>query len=200
ETGLVLDRAVPESAYASGPSSIAATGFGLSALAIADRRGYLAHDQARARVLRTLCFLYEGAEQEHGFFYHFLQSSTGKRIWKSEASSVDTGWLLCGVLHSKGYWDDPEIQRLASLLLDRADWRWMLNGGRLLSHGWVPETGFLPYRWDAYSELLAMYLLALSSENHSIPAASWSAVKRPMRDFQGIFYIDAAAPLFVHQY
>jgi hypothetical protein len=76
----------------------------------------------------------------------------------------------------------------------------MLNGGDLLSHGWVPESGFLPYRWDAYSELLAMYLLALSSEKHAIPAASWNAFKRPMRDFQGIFYIDAAAPLFVHQY
>lgn len=200
DTGLVLDRAVPESPYAPGASSIAATGFGLSALAIADRRGYLDHAAARARVRRTLQFFYEGAEHEHGFFYHFLKSSTGKRMWKSEISSVDTTWLLCGVLHSKAYWNDPEISRLSSLLLDRADWRWMLNGGKLLSHGWVPESGFLPYRWDAYSELLAMYLLALSSENHAIPAESWHAFKRPMRDFQGIFYIDAAAPLFVHQY
>jgi hypothetical protein len=199
-TGLVRDRAVPGQPYAPGAASIAATGFGLSALAVADQRGYLDHATARARVRRTLEFLWESAEQEHGFFYHFLDSATGKRIWKSEASSVDTAWLLCGVLHSKGYWDEPEIGNLASDLLDRADWRWMLNGGKLLSHGWVPESGFLPYRWDEYCELLAMYLLALSSENHSIPAASWHAFKRPMRDFQGIFYIDAAAPLFVHQY
>ncbi|HLK50779.1 MAG TPA: glucoamylase family protein [Bryobacteraceae bacterium] len=199
-TGMVRDRAVPGQPYAPGASSIAATGFGLSALAVADRRGYLDHEMARARVRRTLEFLCEGAEHEHGFYYHFLDSSTGKRIWKSEASSVDTAWLLCGVLHSKAYWQDQRIEKLASMLLDQADWRWMLNGGELLSHGWVPESGFLPYRWDAYCELLAMYLLALSSPRHAIPASCWSAFKRPMRDFQGIFFIDSNAPLFVHQY
>ena len=46
-------------------------------------------------------------------------------------------------------------------LLNRADWEWMLNGSQTLCHGWTPEAGFLPYRWDAYSEVLAMYLLAI---------------------------------------
>jgi hypothetical protein len=45
-----------------------------------------------------------------------------------------------------------------------------------------------------------MYLLALASEKHPIPPSSWDAWKRPMRDFGGIFYIDASTPLFVHQY
>ncbi|MBV8732037.1 MAG: hypothetical protein JO336_19695 [Acidobacteriia bacterium] len=200
-TGLILDRAVVDLRYAPGPSSIAATGFGLSALAIADTRHYLDRDVLRARTRRLLGFLNKGAEQEHGFFYHFLDSATGKRIWKSEVSSVDTCWLLCGVLHAKAYWDDEEIRSLATALLDRADWQWMLNGSNLtLSHGWVPERGFLPYRWDAYCELLAMYLLAMSSETHPIPAACWSGWKRPMTEFQGIFFIDANTPLFVHQY
>jgi len=130
----------------------------------------------------------------------YLDSATGQRIWKSEVSSVDTAWLLCGALHAKAYWDDEEIRRMASGLLNRADWQWMLNGGQLLSHGWVPESGFLQYRWDAYSELLAMYLLALSSETHPIPPACWNSWQRPMSDYEGIFFIDAGAPLFVHQY
>jgi len=130
-----------------------------------------------------------------------VDSASGKRVWKSEASSIDTGWLLCGVLHCRAAWDDDaEIQKLANELLNRADWEWMLNGSETLCHGWTPEKGFLPYRWDAYSELLAMYLLALSSETHPIPAASWNAWKRPMRDFGGIFFIDDSTPLFVHQY
>jgi hypothetical protein len=199
-TGLVLDRAVVDLPYRAGASSIAATGFGLSALAIADSRHYLDRELVRARTVSTLEFLNNGAEQEHGFFYHFLDSATGKRIWKSEASSVDTGWLLCGVLHAKAYWEDEQIRALAASLLRRADWQWMLNGSHALSHGWVPERGFLPYRWDAYSELMAMYLLAMSSETHPIPAACWQGWKRPMTEFQGIFFIDASAPLFVHQY
>jgi hypothetical protein len=199
-TGLVLDRAVVDLAYSPGACSIAATGFGLSALCIADRRGYLDRGLVKARVGRTLEFLCNRAEHEHGFFYHFLDSEKGTRIWKSEASSVDSAWLLCGALHTKAYWDDPEIRRMASQLLNRTDWQWMLNGGQMLSHGWVPESGFLPYRWDAYSELLAMYLLALSSETHAIPAECWNSWRRPMSDYEGIFFIDAGAPLFVHQY
>ena len=201
-SGMVLDRASVQMPYTAGVSSIAATGFGLTALAIADRYGYVEHDLLAARVHRTLEFLVNTAEHEHGFFYHFMDSASGKRIWKCEASSVDTAWLLCGVLHARAYWNDSEIRRLATELIDRADWNWMLNGAdrRTLAHGWVPEYGFLPYRWDAYSELLAMYLLAIASETYPIPAECWNAWKRPMREFEGIFFIDATTPLFVHQY
>ncbi len=200
ETGLVRDRATPAETYAPSVASIAATGFGLSALAIADSRQYLPRSSTLPRVRTTLRFLCERAWQVRGFYYHFVQSSTGERLWKSEASSVDTGWLLCGVLHSYAYWNDPEIRTLATEILNRTDWEWMLNGSRTLSHGWTPEGGFLRYRWNAYSELLAMYLLAIASEKHPIPASSWDAFARPMREFAGIFFIDAGAPLFVHQY
>jgi hypothetical protein len=139
-------------------------------------------------------------EHERGFFYHFLDSSTGKRVWKSEASSIDTTWLLCGALHCRAHWDDDQIRRLTTELLNRADWRWMLNASQTLSHGWTPEEGFLPYRWDRYSELLAMYLLAIGSESNAIPPSSWDAWARPMRSYNGIFVIDDSTPLFVHQY
>ena len=76
---------------------------------------------AEARVRITLKFFCEKAEQERGFYYHFMDSDTGKRIWKSEASSVDTAWLLCGVLHTRAFWENPEIQKLATEMLDRAD-------------------------------------------------------------------------------
>jgi hypothetical protein len=199
-TGLVLDRSPVDLPYTGGVSSIAATGFGLSALAIADTRRYVERPLVHERVRRTLRFLCDHAAQKRGFFYHFLDAGSGKRVWKSEASSIDTAWLLCGALHSKAYWEDDEIRKYATELLDRADWEWMLNGSATLSHGWTPENGFLPYRWDRYCELLAMYLLAMSSRTHPIPASSWNAWKRPMSDFEGIFFIDADTPLFVHQY
>ena len=199
-TGLVRDRATADEPYAPSAASIAATGFGLSALAIGASRRFLDRGLAEARVRTTLQFLCDRAPQEHGFFYHFMDSDTGKRIWRSEASSVDTAWLLCGVLHSFTFWENPDIRKYAKELLNRAEWDWMLNGGGTLSHGWTPEDRFLPYRWDAYSEVLAMYLLAIGSQSHAIPASSWRAFTRPMRDYQGIFFIDAGAPLFVHQY
>jgi len=199
-TGLVRDRAAEDEPYAPSVASIAATGFGLSALAVGAQRGFLDRNAAQYRVRMTLQFLCDRAEQEHGFFYHFMDSDTGKRIWKSEASSVDTAWLLCGALHSSAFWEDPAIRKFATELLDRADWEWMLNGNHALCHGWTPEGGFLHHQWDAYSELLAMYLLAVASRSHPIPPSSWDAFARPMREYQGIFFIDAGAPLFVHQY
>jgi hypothetical protein len=199
-TGLVRDRAAADEPYAPSAASIAATGFGLSALAIADSRQYIERARTLPRVQATLRFLCERGAQERGFFYHFVDSDTGKRIWNSEASSVDTCWLLCGVLHASAYFDDPEVRKLSAELLSRTDWEWMLNGSRTLCHGWTPENGFLGYRWDSYSEVLAMYLLAIASETHPIPASCWSAFARPMHEFEGIFFIDAGAPLFVHQY
>src|SRR5262249_23623033 len=149
-TGLVLDRAQPDTGYRPGIASIAATGFGLSALCIADAHGYLNRAAVRERVRTTLQHLNDHAAQERGFFYHFLDSATGERAWRSEASSIDTTWLLCGALHCRAHWSDPDIRRLAGHLLDRADWRWMLNGDNTLSHGWTPESGFIKYRWDTY--------------------------------------------------
>ena len=77
DTGLVLDRAALHQSYIPGVASIAATGFGLSALCIADQRHYLKTDVARARVRSTLRFLNSKAPREHGFLYHFLDSASG---------------------------------------------------------------------------------------------------------------------------
>ena len=76
----------------------------------------------------------------------------------------------------------------------------MLNKGDTLCHGWMPETGFLPYRWDCYAELLAMYLLAIGSRTMPIPASTWDSWRRPMRTYGKLTFIDAATPLFTHQY
>ena len=70
----------------------------------------------------------------------------------------------------------------------------------VLSHGWKPESGFLPGRWDHYCELMILYLLGIGSPTHAIPAASWRAWSRPIMTFEGFAYVSGADPLFVHQY
>jgi hypothetical protein len=76
----------------------------------------------------------------------------------------------------------------------------MLDGGETFSHGWRPEKGFIKHRWDQYSELMMIYLLALGSPTHPVPATTWEAWHRPWFEYEGIRYINPAAPLFVHQY
>jgi hypothetical protein len=125
--------------------------------------------------------------------------NTGQRAWNSELSSIDTTILLCGVLTCRQHFQDAQIQNLATQIYQRVNWPWMLNGGATLSMGWTPENGFIATRWD-YSELMMIYLLAISSPTNPIPASSWQAIQRPVLTYQGRLITSLGAPLFIHQY
>jgi len=200
QTGLVRDRFTAHGKDRGGVASIAATGFGLTALCIAEMRGYLSHAQARDRVLATLRSLWRKAPHHRGFFYHFADMNTLGRRWDSEASSVDTAILLCGVLTCSRFYHHEEITDLAYAIFNRVDWSWLSEDTTLLPHGWRPDVGFLPYRWDGYSELMMMYLLGLGSTAHPLPPEAWNAWKRTVFEYDGERYIGSFAPLFVHQY
>jgi hypothetical protein len=202
--GQVLDRAANKTSTgeldSSFVSSIAATGFGLTALCISDRRGYYPTDRLKKQVITTLDFHLNKMPNEHGFFSHFNDVKTGKPLINSEVSSIDTAILLCGVLTARAYFDDPKITDLATQLYNRVDWPWMLNGGKTFSMGWRPETGFISTRWDHYSELMMLYLLAIGSPAHPVSPDSWSAFTRPPMTFGPYSYISGRDPLFVHQF
>ncbi len=203
KTGQVLDRARNDLAEARDPrkvSSIAATGFGLTALCIADQRGYLPRQQITERVLTTLDWHLNQLPEVHGFFYHFNHVETGERIWKCELSSIDTSLLLCGVLTARAYFSDARIQSLARQIYERVDWPWMLNQGSAFSMGWHPETGFLTSRWTRYCELMMMYLLAIGSPSHPVPAELWNSFSRPVVQYEGYEYISGQDPIFTHQF
>lgn len=199
-SGLVKDRSRADGPDTREIASLAATGFGLTALCIGDARGLQPSKQITERVLTTLRQFWLKQYQQHGFFYHFINVHTGYREWQSEISSIDTTLLLCGVMTARQHFADAEIQDLAGKILDRVDWNWMLNGETTLSHGWKPEEGFLKYRWNDFSEGMMIYLLGLGSNTHPLPAESWSSFKRPIFDFEGARYIGSDAPLFVHQF
>ncbi len=202
ETGLVKDRcnARKPSSDNSIVASIAATGFGLTALCIADLRGFISHSQARARVLATLKFLSEKLAHHRGFFYHFANINTGERVWDSEVSSVDTAILLCGILSCRTHFRDTDITLLAHSISNRVEWTWLSEDTLLLPHGWMPEVGFLPFRWDYYNEMMMMYLLGMGSPTYPLRPEAWDAWKRTTFEYDGLRYIGSFAPLFVHQY
>jgi len=180
---------------------IASTGFGLTALCIADKRGYNDSSLIKARVIATLDFLLNQASQQNGFLYHWIDMSTGARAWDSEISSIDTSIMLCGALTCRQYFQDSQIQDLATQLYQRVNWPWMLNGGSAFSMGWTPESGFITSRWDTYSELMMLYLLAIGSTTYPVAASAWDAFTRPTLTYGGITYItNLSAPLFIHQY
>lgn len=201
QTGLVKDRANVRSQDSRTVASIAATGFGLTALCIAQKRGFVSYTDAYARAVATLRFLWKKLPTHRGFFYHWADINTGERVWDSEVSSVDTAILLCGILTCRQYFEEhSEITLLAYEIFNRVDWTWLSEDTTLLPHGWLPEMGFLPSRWDYYSELMMMYLLGLGSTSHPLRVEAWNAWKRTNFEYDGLRYIGSFAPLFVHQY
>jgi len=201
QTGLVRDRCNVVANNNSNVGSIAATGFGLTALCIGEKRGFIPRPEARDRVLATLRFLWKKMPTHRGFFYHFADVNTGERVWDSEVSSVDTSILLCGILTCRQHFEEhSEISLLAFQIFNRVDWSWLSEDTSLLPHGWTPELGFLPYRWDYYSEMMMIYLLGLGSLPHPLPVQAWNAWKRTKFEFDGFRYIGSFAPLFIHQY
>jgi len=199
-TGLVKDRALAAGNDTRTLASIAATGFGLTALCIGHKRGYADAAQIQSRVATTLSFL-ANQTNVNGFFYHFIDMNTGARVQSSEVSSIDSSMLLCGVLACRQYFQDAQIQTLATQIYNRVNWPWMLNSGAAFSMGWTPENRFIATRWDTYSELMMLYLLAIGSTANPVPASSWDAFARPTLNYQGLTYItNLEAPLFIHQY
>jgi len=203
-TGLVFDRTRADGSRVPGASrnaaSIAATGFGLTALAIGAARGWIERARAVERVRATLRFFARDATHERGWFFHFLDAETGRRVWQCEVSSIDTALLLAGALAARQALDDAEISQLVRSIWERLDFGWMRNGDPLLlSHGWKPESGFLPGRWDRYSELPILYMLGIGSPGRPMPPQSWYAWKRPRVRYYGFSYVGDAS-LFTHQY
>jgi len=199
-TGQVKDRALLNGNDTQTMSSIAATGFGLSALCIGDARGYGKSVDIAQRVRTTLAFVYEKMPHVHGFFYHFVDMNNGQRWAKCELSSIDSSLLLCGVLTARQYFKDQEIQDLATKIYERVEWPWMLNEGPTFSMGWHPESGFLKARWEHYCELMMIYLLAIGSPTHPVSADTWKAWTRPTITYEGLTYISGDDPIFTHQY
>jgi len=200
-TGLSQDRAKLDGSGDFEIASVASTGFELSALPVAVERGWITWKQAAEQAQKTLKFALTMPEN-HGFLYHFVNKRTGAREEGSEVSSIDTGILICGALLCGQYFGG-ETWKLAHALYDRADWTWLLtNGGALpqkkrLSHGWRPETGFIPYDYG-FSEAVLMYVLAIGSKTHPIPADAWEGLDHPVVSYQGLETL-AGGPIFIQQ-
>lgn len=207
KTGLTKDRAknLPGTPDTDTVASTAATGYALAALPVGVTHGWVSRKAAYERALTTLRFVQDKMENQHGFYFHFVDKTTGARVWKCELSSIDTALLLMGARVAGDYWRGTEVQRLADALTDHADWPWMRDGGdasgtqKTLSMGWKPEDGWINSRWQGYSEASYLYWLALGSHSHPLASASWDAweVKTVMLEGSPVF--GGANPLFMAQ-
>jgi hypothetical protein len=113
-----------------------------------------------------------------GWFYHFIDMNTAVRA-NSELSTIDTTWLLAGILYAKQFFNGPSadetsIRSLADAIFNRVNWTFMTLGGGVAT-GWQPTTGFSGYGpWVGYNEGMMMYVLGLGTATNPLPASAWN--------------------------
>jgi len=204
---------VADTSRAGSPASIAVVGFALSSYPAAVERGWLEREDAATRTLVTLRFFERSSQNTDpdatgykGFYYHFLDLASGKRVWQCEVSPIDTSLLFAGILTAAAYFTEEtstetEIRALARDLYDRIDWDWARNDNLTVAQGWKPESGFLNYGWQGYNEAALLYVLGIASPRHPLPTASYSAWTTTYQ-WERIYGVDVlyAGPLFIHQF
>lgn len=150
--------------------SVAGVGFQLTALCIADARGWLPQGTAAARAFVIVNALKSNPEnRERGLFYHYLEPGTAGRSqagYEDLVSTVDTALLFAGLLTASSYFGGP-VAAIADELVLEADWQSFVlndpsygNVNGFISLGWEDpgpgqpwEAGLLPFAWaDAGDE------------------------------------------------
>ncbi|MGB5418181.1 glucoamylase family protein [Algibacter sp.] len=180
-SGLARERLHMDDIYETSPKNTVTTGgsgFGLMAILVGVKRGWITKEEALNRYLKIVDFL-ENADRFHGAWPHWLDGETGKVYPFSKKDNggdlVETAFLIQGLLAVSEYFKDGNekeqelVSKIDKLWRD-VEWDWYTkNGEDVLYWHWSPE-----YNWDmnfpvgGYNECLIMYVLAAASPTHSI--------------------------------
>jgi hypothetical protein len=215
--GNPVNGLVPDSSSTGSDASIAAVGFGLTAIGIGTDHGWITRGQAAERVLTTLNTFWQGPQGTNtsgiigyqGWFYHFLNMNTAMRTASpnDELSSIDTVWLLTGILYVKQYFNgtnatETSIRATADAIFNRVNWTFMSQGTNSVEMGWLPQSGFTSFgKWVGYNEGMALYLHGLGTAMNPLPASAWDVWTSgyTFATYYGQTYVPFP-PLFGHQY
>jgi hypothetical protein len=194
-------------------SSIASSGYFLSSLVIGVTRGYLDRTTALSQARATLNTLLNHVPHYHGFFAHFIHIKTGERHKKSEYSTIDSALVFNGILTVDQYFKDPEISRLAKLILDRVNWDMLIHqrdGKTYFYMAYNPDAdgdyvkgkpGFI-HHWSMHAEQVMMYVMyAAVAKDASLAIRLYEDFERKLVSYKDAsYYYTPGNTLFVYQY
>lgn len=203
--GLVLDRQSNHgSRRAHGLCSMAATGMGFIALALASEAPYrlLTPSAAALRIRTGLRAALEQLPHDHGVVPHFVHSDSGEVYGSDQFSTVETAWLAAGALWAAAFLQDRGLQALADRLYERIDWSYWSAADGLIRHGKDGFGRFLACCWDRINgETVFMYVLgAGAADGRAVPTTCRQALKPFYSTVAGHHFHSADLGLFVFQY
>ena len=168
--GLIHDKSGKDFEIA----SIASVGYGLAAYIVGVEHRWISFEEAYRRVNKTLETVLTTLEHEQGFFYHFVNSKTGKREWNCEISIIDTAILICGAITAGEYFKGSIRKKAEELYRNKQTNQFYM--------GYTPEKGFFGH-WDQYAEQLMVYVLGVASPTHSVSSSMYRELRKEKMDY-----------------
>lgn len=174
------------------------SGFGIMAMLVAAHRGWITREAARDRLLQIVGFL-QFADRYHGVFPHWMNGTNGNTIPFSQFDDggdlVETAFLMQGLLAARQYFDEDNpledaLRQAITGLWEDVEWDWYTknNSGVLYWH-WSPN-----YAWQmnfpirGFNEAMIVYILAIASPTHPVPATYWNSGWTAQNYFHGLSY------------
>jgi hypothetical protein len=151
------------------------SGFGIMAMIVGMERGFISRTDGISRVNKILGFL-ETCDRFHGAWPHWINGVTGKTQPFSAKDNggdlVETSYMLQGLLCLRQYLNsgvpsEKSVIDRINVLFNSVEFDWFMNGEKTLYWEWSPDFGY-NLKIQGYNETLITYLIAASSQTHSI--------------------------------
>ena len=157
-------------------------GFGVMALVVGAERGFAPREQVAERMLKIVRFLAR-ADRFHGVWPHFISGETGHAItffgkYDNGGDLVETAFMFQGLLTARQYFNrdnaaEREVRETIARLWREAEWDWYRKtpDSDVLYWHWSPDAGFyISHPLIGWNETMIVYLLAIASPTHGVPA------------------------------
>jgi hypothetical protein len=164
-----------------------ASGFGIMALIVGIDGGFITREQGLERLTKIVSFL-EKAPRYHGVWSHFMDAATGKSlpvfdVFDNAGDLVETAFLMEGLLTARQYFRgdnsaktaaaEKNLYRRITKLWETVEWDWYRRSPQsdALFWHWSPDFAWhINHRITGYNEAMIIYLLAIASPTHGVPA------------------------------
>ena len=174
---------------------------GIAALIVGVDRGFITRAQGIERVTKIVDFL-EHAQRYHGAWSHYMDGDTGKTMpvfgmFDNGGDLVETSFLMEGLLAARQYFRgdsaaEKSLYQRISRLWETVEWDWYRGPepGDFLYWHWSSQWGWqIQHPLIGFNEVMATYLLAMSSSTHGVPAtmyySGWASQSELAQQYRG---------------
>lgn len=153
--------------------SIGGQAFGMAAYILAEKEGMMTHEESKRRILGMLKWMqdqnwYNGEDGWKGFPHHWFNADGTPGYDGYGTSTVDWAIAAAGIrVVRQYYFDDEEINSIATELLARPKWSEVFDNNGLIAMGINIETGAInPWRWgNSFTEEADLTFLEARNSN-----------------------------------